>query len=49
MTWSMDVGNPGEAIDGVQIYYTTPAGETYSQAYYRSQTTASITGYNFLR
>lgn len=33
-------GNPGEAIDGVQIYYTTPAGETYSQAYYRSQTTA---------
>ena len=31
-------GNPGEAIDGVQIYYTTPAGETLSQAYYRSQT-----------
>ncbi len=33
-------GNPGEAIDGVQLYYTTPAGETLSQAYYRSQTTA---------
>lgn len=33
-------GNPGEAIDGVQIYYTTPSGETLSQGYYRSQTTA---------
>lgn len=33
-------GNPGEAIDGVQIYYTTPAGKTLSQCYYRSQTTA---------
>ena len=33
-------GNPGEAIDGVQIYYTTPSGKTLSQAYYRSQTTA---------
>ena len=29
----------GHAIDGVQIYYTTPSGETYQQAYYRSQTT----------
>lgn len=33
-------GNPGEAIDGVQIYYTTPAGQKLSQSYYRSQTTA---------
>ncbi len=33
-------GNPGEAIDGVQLYYTTPTGKTLSQAYYRSQTTA---------
>lgn len=32
-------GTMGHAIDGVQIYYTTPAGETYQQAYYRSQTT----------
>lgn len=31
-------GNPGEAIDGVQIYYTTPAGKPLSQSYYRSQT-----------
>lgn len=30
-------GNPNEAIDGVQIYYTSPTGEIY-QAYYRSQT-----------
>ena len=28
----------GHAIDGVQIYYTTPTGETFQQAYYRSQT-----------
>lgn len=32
-------GNPGEAIDGVQVYYETPSGETYQQAWYRSQTT----------
>lgn len=31
-------GVPGVPIDGVQFYYTTPAGEPYSQAYYRSQT-----------
>ena len=29
-------GNPNEAIDGVQLYYTTP--KVYKQAYYRSQT-----------
>lgn len=33
-------GVGGHAIDGVQIYYTTPAGETYQQAWYRSQTVA---------
>lgn len=27
----------GQAIDGVQIYYVTPAGESFQQAYYRSQ------------
>jgi hypothetical protein len=32
-------GIMGHAIDGVQVYYTTPAGETFQQAYYRSQTT----------
>lgn len=32
-------GIKGHAIDGVQMYYTTPSGETYQQAYYRSQTT----------
>ena len=36
-------GNPGEAIDGVQIYYETPDDLTkknvYYQAYYRAQTT----------
>lgn len=32
-------GIMGHAIDGVQIYYTTPSGETFQQAYYRSQTT----------
>ena len=33
-------GIPGRAIDGVQLYYTTPNGEGFQQAYYRSQTTA---------
>lgn len=32
-------GIMGHAIDGVQVYYTTPNGETFQQAYYRSQTT----------
>lgn len=32
-------GNPGQVIDGVQFYYTTPDGIAYHQAYYRSQTT----------
>ena len=32
-------GIKGHTIDGVQMYYTTPKGETYQQAYYRSQTT----------
>lgn len=32
-------GNPGQAIDQVQCYYTTPNGEVYQQARYRSQTT----------
>lgn len=32
-------GIKGHTIDGVQMYYTTPNGETYQQAYYRSQTT----------
>ena len=32
-------GNPGETIDGVELYYTTPNGEEFSQSYYRSQTT----------
>lgn len=32
-------GNPGQVIDGVQFYYTTPDGIAYRQAYYRSQTT----------
>ncbi len=31
-------GVPGQAIDGVQLYYTTPAGKPLSQAWYRSQT-----------
>lgn len=26
-------------IDGIQVYYVTPSGETYQQAWYRSQTT----------
>ena len=37
-------GIKGHTIDGVQMYYTTPSGETYQQAYYRSQTTQR-TGY----
>ncbi|ARW19865.1 N-acetylmuramoyl-L-alanine amidase [Pediococcus pentosaceus] len=37
-------GIKGHTIDGVQMYYTTPHGETYQQAYYRSQTTQR-TGY----
>ncbi|KRN94600.1 peptidoglycan recognition family protein [Pediococcus stilesii] len=37
-------GIKGHTIDGVQMYYTTPSGETYQQAYYRSQTT-DRTGY----
>lgn len=32
-------GIKGHTIDGIQMYYTTPSGETYQQAYYRSQTT----------
>ena len=31
-------GVPGRAIDGVQVYYTTPDGFEYQQAWYRSQT-----------
>ena len=37
-------GIKGHTIDGVQMYYTTPKGETYQQSYYRSQTTQR-TGY----
>lgn len=33
-------GIPGRAIDGVQVYYATPDGYEYQQAWYRSQTTA---------
>lgn len=32
-------GNWGQAIDGVQLYFETPDGEEYQQAWYRSQTT----------
>lgn len=32
-------GTTGHAITGVQIVYSTPVGEAYQQAYYRSQTT----------
>lgn len=32
-------GIAGHTIDGVQIYFNTPSGEAYQQAYYRSQTT----------
>lgn len=31
-------GLMGQAIDGVQLYYTTPAGKPLSQAWYRAQT-----------
>lgn len=31
-------GIPGRAIDGVQVYYVTPDGHEYQQAWYRSQT-----------
>lgn len=31
-------GNWGQAIDGVQLYFETPSGEEYQQAWYRSQT-----------
>ena len=31
-------GIPGHTITGVEIYYTTPSGEEYKQAWYRSQT-----------
>lgn len=37
-------GIAGHTIDGVQLYYTTPEGEEYRQAYYRSQT-VDRTGY----
>lgn len=33
-------GIVGHTIDGIRIYYTTPAGKALSQAWYRSQTTA---------
>lgn len=33
-------GMPGHAIDGVQLYYVTPSGKPYKQAWYRSQTVA---------
>lgn len=32
-------GVPGQTLDAVQVYYETPNGEKYQQAYYRSQTT----------
>lgn len=32
-------GTFGKTIDAVEMIYITPAGEAYSQAYYRSQTT----------
>lgn len=32
-------GIGGQAIDGVQMIFLTPAGEPYQQAYYRAQTT----------
>lgn len=38
--WTHGVaGTPGQVIDGVQVYFNTPSGEGYQQAYYRSQTT----------
>lgn len=33
-------GIVGKAIDGVEMEYLTPAGESYQQAWYRTQTTA---------
>ena len=33
-------GIAGHTIDGVRMYYVTPNGEEYRQAWYRSQTTA---------
>lgn len=33
-------GIEGHTIDGVRLYYVTPSGEEYKQAWYRSQTTA---------
>lgn len=33
-------GAGGRYIDGIQIYYETPSGKAYQQAWYRSQTTA---------
>ena len=33
-------GVVGHTIDGVRMYYTTPGGEDYKQAWYRSQTAA---------
>lgn len=33
-------GIAGHTIDGVRMYYVTPDGEEYKQAWYRSQTTA---------
>ncbi|KAF0505863.1 peptidoglycan recognition family protein [Pediococcus pentosaceus] len=38
-------GIKGHTIDGVQIVYTTPKGEIYQQAYYRSSQTTQRTGY----
>jgi len=35
-------GIKGHTIDGVQMYYTTPHGETYQQAYYRSQSAQRV-------
>lgn len=35
-------GASGETIDGVQLYYITPEGEEYRQAYYRSQTVERV-------
>lgn len=32
-------GDGSSYIDGIQIYYNTPGGESYQQAWYRSQTT----------
>lgn len=42
-------GTMGHVIDGVQVYYTTPSGETFQQAYYRSQTTKRAGWLPFVR